>query len=458
MGPARRNAEEKTAVRYDKALRTFVIVAAIGWVTPAGADAVAEDPSQIEALTDLVRILRDQGVLDEVEYAHLTAKAEKREASDRWTNRISLWGDFRGRYEGFFYNGDDADVPDRNRLRYRFRLNIEADINDRAKVLVRLASGDDDDRSTNQSFGDLPAFASDPIRLDRAYLRMSPYPGGRLPNESGSAWVEFGKVPNPYVWKVGRDFMLWDHDINLEGANILLESDLGDDLNVFFNTGYYVVEERAEDANPNLVAAQVGGHYRIDEDWSLGARTSWFRFGEVTDAQLLRGAEGVEDITSNGGNLEDGMTGGSSINVIEAGFYIEARLIDNWPITLFGNVSSNLSAQRSTLTPLVVGKNDLAWGIGGEIGDEKQWVKLGMGYWHLEANAFFSQFVDSDLFDGRTNRKGFAFYLSKQLMKNTEFALTAFWSRPIQTDLPEFENSVPKSNRVRIIADMKLKF
>lgn len=445
-------------MRYAKVLATLILGVAVLWTARAHADDVAGEDVPVEGLSDLVEILRKQGVIDEAEYNQINARAEKKEAKDSWTDRISIWGDLRARYEGFFYEDEDADVPDRSRLRYRMRMNVKADVNDRAHAIFRLASGSEDNRSTNRTLGDLPDFASDPVWIDLAYLQVSPFAGGRLPGESGSAWVEFGKVPNPYVWKYGKDFMLWDHDITLEGANILVEDDITEDLNVFFNTGYYVVDEVSSGADPNLVAAQVGGHYRIDDAWSFGARTSWFRFGDVDDAELLRGEDGTDGVTSGGGNLAGGMTDGSSVNVIEGGFYAQANLIDAWPITIYGNVSSNLSAERSAVTPLLVGKNDLAWGVGGEIGDKKKWVKLGMGYWHIEANAFFSQFIDSDLFDGYTNRKGFAWYLSKEIMKNTEVSLTTFWSKPIETELPEFDNSVPKAYRVRVQADMILKF
>jgi hypothetical protein len=69
--------------------------------------------------------------------------------------------------------------------------------------------------------------------------------------------------------------------------------------------------------------------------------------------------------------------------------------------------------------------------------------------------------VDSDLFDGKTNRKGFAFYGSKQILENTEVVLTTFWSRPSNEDAGyaiDDGSSLDKANRVRVVADMKFKF
>jgi len=438
--------------------RKLVTLVTLG-VAFVGGAAAAESQAD-PALTELVQILRNQGVLDEAEYTHLTARAAEQEAKQSWTDRITLWGDLRGRYEGFFYTGDDDDVPDRNRLRYRLRLNGKAEINSRAQVLFRIASGSDDNRSTNQTLGNDPDFASDAIWIDRAYVRVSPFADGLLPNEGGTAWIEFGKVPNPYVWKHGKDFMLWDHDINLEGASVLFENDLTDHINVFASTGYYVVDEISSHADPNLIAGQIGANFRVAEGITAGTRVSYFRFGDMNEAEIMRGVDGTDGVTSAGGNIVDGLTGdpfGGSMNVIESGAYLDLDLIESWPITLYANVSSNLSAESSDLFPQA-GREDLAWGIGGEIGDKKKNVQLGMGYWQIEANAFLSQFTDSDLFDGYTNRKGFAFYASRQIMDGTDLNLTTLLSDPIDDSLPAFADSSPESHRVRVQADVVFKF
>jgi hypothetical protein len=435
-------------VRIIKMLTVFAIAAAIGGAGPVTA---AEEE---QALTDLVQILKNEGVLDEGQYNELTAKAAKREAKKSWTDRISLWGDFRGRYEGFFYTKDDSDVRNRSRLRYRFRLNGKAKINSYATVLFRLASGGDDDRSTNRSFGDFPDFASDPIRIVRAYVQLTPFKEGRYPDENGTLYAEFGKVPNPYNRKVAKDYMLWDADISLEGASFLTDREVFDNVDLYFNTGYYVVQENKASSDPNLFAAQLGTEAGVSENIDLGARISYFRWGNVDDGMLLRGAEGSA-VTSSGGNIVDGMTTGDSVSIIESRVYAKFGFIENWPITVYGSISGNLSAVASDTVG--VGREHLAWGVGTEFGDKKKWLVLGVNYYDIQANAQFSQFIDSDLFDGRTNRKGFAFYGSKQILENTEIGLTTFWSKP-SNESAGFDDSLDKANRVRVMADMKFKF
>jgi len=441
-------------VRISKMLAVFGVVAAIGGAAP-----VAAEIKKDQALTDLVQILKNAGVLDEGQYNELTAKAAKREAKQSWTDRISLWGDFRGRWESFIYTKGDSDFRNRSRLRYRFRLNGKAKINPYATVLFRLASGGDDDRSTNRTLGDFADFASDPIRIDRAFVRLTPFKEGRYPDENGVLFAEFGKVPIPYIRKVAKDFMLWDSDISLEGVSFVTDREIVNDVDLYFNTGYYVVKENSSDSDPNLFAVQLGTEAGVTENIELGARISYFRYGKVDDDMLARGTEGSV-VTSSSGNIAEGMTTGDSVSILESRLYAKFGFIEDWPITVYGSISGNLSAVASD--DLGVGREHLAWGVGAEIGDKEKWLVFGVNYYDLQANAQFSQFVDSDLFDGNTNRKGFAFYGSKQVLENTEVVLTTFWSRPSNKDAGyPFEDgghSLDKANRVRVIADMKFKF
>jgi hypothetical protein len=202
-----------------------------------------------------------------------------------------------------------------------------------------------------------------------------------------------------------------------------------------------------------MFAAQIGGHIKVTDDIRFGSRVSYFRFGNVSMSEIQTGVDG----NGGGGNIIDGMTGDDSVNVIEGGFYSQFDCLEDWPITIYGNIAGNLSAESSSLFPQA-GKENLAWGVGAEIGDSKEWVKIGAGWFQIEANAFFSQFIDSDLFDGTTNRKGLAVYASRELLPGVEASLTTFWSRPIDDSLPAFENSVPNAYRVRVQADMQFKF
>ena len=172
-----------------------------------------EDPDP--ALGDLMRVLRDEGVLDQQQYEDLTKKAaeEANKAAEQaapesdgedeyahWYDRIDLWGDFRGRAEGFHYYDDPVNGQrgrsDRFRLRYRLRLNAKGHVNDYADVFVQVAGGNDS-RTTNDTLGDPIDFGKNDIFIQMAYARVSPFPKGQLPDREGSLWGFFGRTPQP---------------------------------------------------------------------------------------------------------------------------------------------------------------------------------------------------------------------------------------------------------------------
>ena len=71
---------------------------------------------------------------------------------------------------------------------------------------------------------------------------------------------------------------------------------------------------------------------------------------------------------------------------------------------------------------------------------------------------FCELFPDADLFDGFTNRKGWTVYGSRQILPNTEFAVTLFFSDELRASTPDFERSVANADRIRLQTDIKVKF
>jgi hypothetical protein len=122
----------------------------------------------------------------------------------------------------------------------------------------------------------------------------------------------------------------------------------------------------------------------------------------------------------------------------------------------WGGYSNNLSAEASKMYP-GVGKESVAYNFGIQGGDKKKIVKLGGSYFYIEANANASQFIDSDLLDGRTNRKGVLIYLSRALFGGVDFNFSGFASDAIETD-PDFSASVKGSERSRLMFDLVYAF
>ena len=221
-------------------------------------------------------MLHDEGVIDEQQYTEISARAAAKQAEQApgWWERLSFWGDFRGRYEGFFYQRDpDGERMDnQQRGRYRLRLGMASQINDYARVVLQFATGGGDNRSANQTFGGNLDWGKDLIQIDLAYLELQPFPhDGQLPLDS-SLFVDVGRMPNPFLWKNGRDIMLWDNDINLEGVDFRYTAKPGDAIDVFANTGFFIDDENASSKDPSLYAAQLGGNVRANDRLTVGGR------------------------------------------------------------------------------------------------------------------------------------------------------------------------------------------
>lgn len=190
---------------------------------------------------DLVRVpyvpqLVQERIRDDVKSAVIAqAKAENwatPNAFPEWVSRLTVQGDVRAReenrnfdaanYWGFVnvgainggspYNvgSDNNELPpisnsvqDRNLLRLRARLGVNAQIDDAWTASVRIATGSDSSPvSTNQSLGGY--FSKKSVWLDQGYIRYEP--------AKGNGFV-LGRMPNPF----DRTELVWDDDINLDG-------------------------------------------------------------------------------------------------------------------------------------------------------------------------------------------------------------------------------------------------
>lgn len=431
-------------------MKRFATTALLALVSVWAAPVWADDTG----LTDMVEIMREEGVINDSQYEQMHSKAARREAKKHWTDRLTFSGDLRVRYEAFVY-GTDAlgdGRPSRQRARYRVRLQGVADINDHVDAVFRIATGEDDIRSTNQSFGKGLDFDPDSIFMDRGYLVLTPWANGALPHgESGYLGVEVGKMGNPYHWSksISPDYMLWDRDINLEGGQLKTHWDAAEAVQIFLNTGYYVVDEKSTGHDPGLFAAQIGTHVKALEDVEVGGRFTYYGFNQVDSSFLTRTSMLAN--TTSGGLF--GLTDGSWINVVEGSAYLAISCLEDWPISLFGNVSSNLSAQN-----LGFGTQDLGWLVGFQAGDKKKWVNAGFLYGEVEADFFPTQFIDSDFTDGATNRQGLSFWFTRQILSNTDLKVETFYGKELETLSPLFDASTADARRWRVRADVQVKF
>jgi len=375
---------------------------------------------------------------------------------------LQFGGSIRGRYEYINWMNDSHDggeaKDDRGRLRYRLRLDAKATINPNAGAYFRLVSGTDS-RSGNVTLGGNPDFGPDSFSIRYAAMVLTPWDDGQLPSGNGKWAFDFGRVKNPFIWKGhGKDMMMWDGDIALAGAGTQFSHKLGGSGKFFVQTGYYVIDENSKNDSKDPYMAPIQGGVIFGKDTSFGIRGTYYYMSELDAAFIMRGVDGTDGTTSAGGNIEDGLTGdpeGGNLKVVEGQAFFATGL-GSIPLVVSGGFANNSSAKVSVMYP-DVDKNSVAYNFGFEIGSKKKALLGGIGWYHIEANAFPAQFIDSDLLDGYTNREGVLIFLAKTVMKNTDLGLQFLRSDAIEKS-DSLSESVQDSKRNRLQVDMIYKF
>jgi len=189
-----------------------------------------------------------------------------------WVRGIKISGDFRFRDEGRFfdkgngytfvnvaainsgspYNTDPAtnlnnppivnSQRNRNLLRIRARVGLEADIAPSLTFYSRIATGSQNNPdSTNQTLGGY--YTNKGIWLDRAYVDYRPIDGMH---------VYAGRMANPF--RLAE--LVWDDDVNLDGAAISYERPIGGGLSAFALGGAFPLDF-GDDAQPSTAPANL---------------------------------------------------------------------------------------------------------------------------------------------------------------------------------------------------------
>jgi hypothetical protein len=463
-------------------------LAIAGALAGGGAARAADDESVVQ---EVLGIMKERGLVDQEEYERLALKnaSYEKKQKESFLSKIQWSGDARLRLENFWSDEDEAgdEIEDRTRFRYRLRVGALAPVHEHVDVGFRLASGEDDIRSTNQSAGrNDPDFDPDDIFIDQAYVTLKS-PSNWF-GEGSSLKLTGGKIGNPFLWKNSKDYMLWDNDINPEGVGVLFGMKPTEMVSLYASTGYFILDENSSASDPHVFGFQGGFGVTPTDATEFGARATWYEWHSLDGAFFGRG-QGFASQTSGAGNLDGGLTdggtclpdvndldldgndeectasGSGSFGAGELAAYFKWAGIEDWPILVFGHYAQNFDAESGGTNALGdpgtgASDEDTGWGAGLEIGDKKKYVMLGAGYYALEANFWPAQFVDSDLFDGFTNRKGWTIYGARQLFTNTELNLTFFMSDAIEDDFAPFDESVlgVDPERYRLQTDIVVKF
>jgi hypothetical protein len=331
------------------------------------------------------------------------AMAQDAAAKPNWSEKITLKGDVRVRYESIDEEGKET----RERGRVRARLGAYAQVNDEIDAAIALASGNDDPVSTNETFDN--GFSTKDVGLDLAYIDAHP-------EWLGGGSVILGKMKMPFI---AVNDLQWDGDLNPEGAALNLELPAGDALKLLVNGGGFWVEERSSDDETMLYGAQAAAEMKTDA-FKMTAGASYFMYDNLEGFAPIFDAE---DSFGNSVNTEldgeeESLTYAIGYEIVElfAKFAFDAGL----PVELAGNYVMNQDADD----------NDTGYMLGVKLGKLKDAgsFDLGYSYRELEADAVLGVFADSDPWGGGTDGNSHKLSAGYQIAKHLSGHLTYFMS------------------------------
>ncbi|MBN1493140.1 MAG: putative porin [Candidatus Omnitrophica bacterium] len=362
----------------------------------------------------LVQKLVDKGILSPVEAQTILDETKigvKEEianvesyGSPTWAQRIALKGDLRTRYQYSNTDGNDPEVRHRGRL--RLRLGAIAKVNEQLEVGFGFATGENSDpRSTNLTLRN--DFSKEGIYLDYAYAKYMPFD-----------WAEVigGKMKNP-LWTPSD--LLWDSDINPEGAALNLNIDVNENIKAFMNNAFFIMDESSSNNNePTMFVFQPGVEMVVDN----------LEFKTAGTLYATNDAKGYAQDWSAGSNNK--------------GNY-------NW-ICLAGGAELGMNFDKEGLIPyagifgegvLNIDSEDPGFLFGAKIGDKKvktfgDWQLKG-SYRYLERNSWIDSYPDSDAWGGATDVKGLEGILEMGLMDNVILSLDYYRMAAIQDGAKE---------------------
>ena len=393
--------------------------------------------AQAQTADALINKLVKKGVLTEQEGQELLAENTTTNvaSASKWKlsnaiKDIGLFGDVRFRYE--YRSADNApgsgstkDDYTRERFRYAIRVGLKGDLFDNFYYGVRIETSTNP-RSPWVTFADDTSptpFAknSDGISIGQAYLGWRP-----------TDWYEMtvGKMPMPlYVTP-----LVWDSDLNPEGAVEKFKISLTPAVDLFANFGQFIYQ----DANPDtafpssdtfMLAWQVGVTAKLAKDVSLKVAPVLYNYTGLGSNPLLNTpytGEGLNGINVGVTTSPPGPYNQSGINDLlvlevpaEVNFKVgkyNSRVFGDFAYNFYGDdrARAAASAAPALLSHPYTGQ-DKAFqaGVGfgnlglvyGQTSKKGTWEARAY-YQHIEQYAVDVNLIDSDFFEGRANLQG----------------------------------------------------
>jgi hypothetical protein len=401
----------------------------------ATAACAAEMPPPTPSPDALLNKLVQKGILTEKEAQEVLAESlpTNQVSGSKWKisnaiKNIELFGDLRFRYE--YRAADNApgsgattDNYMRERFRGALRIGLRGDLFDDFYYGIRLETASNP-RSPWVTFGEGGSqsnptpFAKDKlgINLGQAYLGWRPVD-----------WYEMtvGKMPMPLYTTP----MIWDTDINPEGAVEKLKVSMGH-VDLFANLGQFLYQAADPDSDvPSsdtfMLAWQVGANVKLAKDMSLKVAPVLYNYtgsGSAFGVNKPYSGQGLNGINVN--------TNGYNQNGINDLLVLETPVEFNFKVgqygaRVFGDFAYNFDGADRARAAVVatapasrpsqaytddVKAYQIGFGFGnlglvyGQTSKKNTWEARAY-YQHIEQYAVDVNLIDSDFFE-RANEQG----------------------------------------------------
>ncbi|WP_263262912.1 putative porin [Pseudomonas sp. RIT-PI-S] len=313
-----------------------------------------------------------------------------------WASKTQIKGDVRLRYENQDTEGAASNSgKEQDRQRVRARFGVYSEINPQVDAGIRLATGSSNDaRSTNENLDNY--FVKKSSWIDLAYLDWHPT---ALPN----LHLIGGKMAQPWV---SMGDVIWDGDINPEGATATYKHALGGKSELFGSVGYYNLKDNVDGEGVEfrhdlrMYAGQLGGRFGVTDNLKLTVGGSVYGFDGDEDTTAL-------SINGNSANEQFKLYEGFA-QVDISGLAI--------PLALYGQYVKNADASDD---------HDVAWLTGAKTKVFDKW-SLDYNYRDVQRNAVVGAFTDSDFGGGFAGARGHKFKVSYDIDKNFALGATYF--------------------------------
>jgi len=368
--------------------------------------------AEMDYLKAQTRELREEGAV-------VSNEVSKVKGAD-WATKIKFKGDLRYRHEMISQDrvssGSATDAADQTRHRIRARFGFDAKVTDNSKVVVQLATGGDDPRSSNQTLGANSTRKS--IGLDLGYAEYAFMPGGVL---------TLGKIKNP-IWRPGQS-LFYDGDFNPEGGAVTFERGM-----LFGGAyGWWLTEQfnsnpAGENNDSNVFGVQAGLKFPLLGGETRFAAHYWDCGACENESPLYaNGGNGNTTFTVPGNFFSLGQTPATNVlrNFLTYDYEI-LQLSGEMGTTLFDLPFSFWADYAQNMASGV--EYDTAYGVGvtlGKASNAKTW-EAGLLYQSIDKDALFGQFIDSDFGNGTTDSEGWVIKGGYAWVKNVTFNGTYF--------------------------------